>query len=222
MQPHVDGLESRGVQATPIDLPLRRAELAVPAYRQHVEQQTEAPGQLVIAGQSYGGRVASLLAAEPEPACAALICFSYPLHRPGQPDWDVRSRHWPAIDVPALFLSGESDPFARIDLLRRAIDERLPSATLVTYPSVGSQPQGSPRGRPGSTRRLSSSDWRRSGDRVSHRALDACDRAGGTSSDEPLGSTRTIVSGASRRTSWANWWGGSIRVEGRIQRRPTG
>ena len=91
----------------------------------------------MISGQSYGGRVASLLAAEPEPSCAALVCFSYPLHRPGHPDWDVRSSHWPDIDVPVLLLSGESDPFAKLDLLRRATGERLPKARLVTYPKVG-------------------------------------------------------------------------------------
>ena len=39
--------------------------------------------------------------------------------------------------MPVLLLSGESDPFAKLDLLRRAVDERLPSAALVTYPKVG-------------------------------------------------------------------------------------
>ena len=34
--------------------------------------------------------------------------------------------------------------------------------------------------------------------------------------------TRTTVCGAMRRTSWANWCGGSMRVDGRIQRNPTG
>ena len=134
---HVDGLAARGITATAIDLPLRKAEKAVPVYRERVEAARGAPGDLVISGQSYGGRVASLLAAATEPACGALICFSYPLHRPGQPDWETRSSHWPDIDVPVLLLSGESDPFARIDLLRRAIDERLPEARLVTYPKVG-------------------------------------------------------------------------------------
>lgn len=137
MQRHVKGLDARGIAATAVDLPLRKAEAAVPAYRGHVLDQEERPGQLIISGQSYGGRVASLLAAETEPSCAGLVCFSYPLHRPGQPDRDVRSRHWPAIDVPVLLLSGESDPFARIDLLRAAVQERLPTATLVTYPRVG-------------------------------------------------------------------------------------
>jgi predicted alpha/beta-hydrolase family hydrolase len=137
MQRHVDGLEARGVVATAIDLPLRKAELAVPVYRERAESQPEALSQIVISGQSYGGRVASLLAAEDEPGCAGLICFSYPLHRPGKPDWEVRSAHWPAITVPVLFLSGESDPFAKIELLRRAIEERLPAATVVTYPRIG-------------------------------------------------------------------------------------
>jgi len=137
MQRHVDGLEARGITATAIDLPLRKAELVAPIYRERVEAQPEPHQGLVISGQSYGGRVASLLAAEDEPACAGLICFSYPLHRPGAPDWDARSAHWPGISVPVLLLSGESDPFARIDLLRRAREERLPSARLVTYAKVG-------------------------------------------------------------------------------------
>ena len=137
MQGHVDGLEARGIRATAIDLPLRKAQLAVPVYRARLGDQPEPPGQLFVGGQSYGGRVASLLAADDGAAPAGLICFSYPLHRPGQPDWDVRSTHWPRISGPVLFLSGESDPFARLDLLREAIAERLPSARLVTYPKLG-------------------------------------------------------------------------------------
>ena len=137
MQRHVDGLMQRGIEATAIDLPLSKAEKAVPVYREQVLAAAEPADRLVISGQSYGGRVASLLAAEPEPACAALICFSYPLHRPGHPDWEVRSSHWPEIDVPVLLLSGESDPFARLDLLRRAVETRLKDARLVTYPRVG-------------------------------------------------------------------------------------
>ena len=137
MQRHVDGFGERGIGASAVDLPLRKAEKAVPVYREHVEAAAEPVSQLVISGQSYGGRVASLLAAEPEPSCAALICFSYPLHRPGHPDWEERSSHWPSIEVPVLLLSGESDPFARLDLLRKAIDECLPRARLVSYPKVG-------------------------------------------------------------------------------------
>jgi hypothetical protein len=137
MQRHVDGLAARGIAATAIDLPLRQAERAVPAYQAHVSEQAEPPTRLIVGGQSYGGRVASLLMAEPGAGCAGLVCFSYPLHRPGQPDWEVRTAHWPRITAPVLLLSGESDPLARIDLLHVAVEARLPQARLVTYPRVG-------------------------------------------------------------------------------------
>ena len=138
MQPHVDGLRRRGVSAAAIDLPLRRAEAAVAAYRAATAAAHDGPtSQLVISGQSYGGRVASLLAAGDADACAGLICFSYPLHRPGLPEWQARTAHWPDIAVPVLLLSGEADPFARLDLLQRARAERLPAARLVTYAGIG-------------------------------------------------------------------------------------
>jgi pimeloyl-ACP methyl ester carboxylesterase len=44
--------------------------------------------------------------------------------------------------VPVLLLSGGSDPFARIDLLRRASTERLRNVRLVTYPGVGHSLRG--------------------------------------------------------------------------------
>jgi uncharacterized protein len=137
MSGHVAGLAQRGIEATAIDLPLRKAEAVVAIYRDLAAAMPEPPARLIVSGQSYGGRVASLLAAEDPTAYAGLICFSYPLHRPGQPDWEIRSSHWPSITVPVLLLSGEADPFARVDLLARAVAERLPGARLVTYPKVG-------------------------------------------------------------------------------------
>lgn len=138
MQPHVTGLRKRGIEATAIDLPKRKAEEAVAAY---LAASGSGP-DVVVGGHSYGGRVASLLAAgtdeDPAPhVFAGLVLLSYPLHRPGSPEWEARTRHWERIRVPVLFLSGESDPFARVDLLRLAITERLPNAELVTYPKLG-------------------------------------------------------------------------------------
>jgi predicted alpha/beta-hydrolase family hydrolase len=135
MEGHVAGLVLRGLEATAIDLPLRAAEAAVPVYRER-SAELGAPPSLVIGGQSYGGRVASLLAAQ-DAGFAGLVCFSYPLHRPGQPDWQTRTTHWPSLRLPVLLLSGESDPFARLDLLRVAVAERLRSAELVTFPGQG-------------------------------------------------------------------------------------
>ncbi|HVA85914.1 MAG TPA: alpha/beta family hydrolase [Candidatus Saccharimonadales bacterium] len=130
MQPWVEALGRRGIPATAVQLPKRRAEDAVAAYAAQV---ADLAGS-VIGGHSYGGRVASFLAAQ-QP-CAGLVLLSYPLHRPGAPHLEVRTSHWPAIRCPVLLLSGESDPFARIDLLREAV-RRLPNAELVTWPRLG-------------------------------------------------------------------------------------
>jgi uncharacterized protein len=132
MAPFVDGLRRRGVDAGAIDLPKRKAEDAVPVWRAAVP---DGPGT-VAGGHSFGGRVASLAAAAGA-GYAGLVLFSYPLHPPGQPNrTEARIAHFPAIDCPVLFLSGESDPFARLELLRVAV-QKIPRATLVTYPRLG-------------------------------------------------------------------------------------
>ena len=133
MAPHVAGLRKRGFQAFALDLPKRKAEDAVPAFEALVPDE---PG-IVVGGHSYGGRVASLSAAAGRRRYAALVCLSYPLHPPGAVDRaDPRRAHWPDIACPALFLSGEADPFARIDLLRAAMPA-LPNGRLITWPKVG-------------------------------------------------------------------------------------
>ena len=133
MTPFVDGLRARGVIAPAIDLPKRKAEDALPAFHEVVPS----AGDVVVGGHSYGGRVASLAAAEPDAPYAALVLFSYPLHAPGRPEGATeRTAHWPAIRCPVLLLSGESDPFARIELLRTGVG-LLAEAELVTYPRLG-------------------------------------------------------------------------------------
>lgn len=132
MAPFVEGLRSRGLTADAVDLPKRRAEDAVEAWRSAVP---DGLGTLA-GGHSYGGRVASL-AASAGAGYAGLVLFSYPLHPPGRPErGEARVAHWPAIDCPVLLLSGEADPFARIALLRDAV-RALPRAELVTYPRLG-------------------------------------------------------------------------------------
>jgi pimeloyl-ACP methyl ester carboxylesterase len=133
MAPFVTGLRARGVTATAIDLPRRKAEEAVPAFHLVVPS----AANVAVGGHSYGGRVASLAAAEPGAPYAGLVLFSYPLHPPGAPErTEARIAHWPAIQCPVLLLSGESDPFARIDLLRASVS-KLQRAELVTYPRLG-------------------------------------------------------------------------------------
>jgi hypothetical protein len=132
MAPWVTGLAARGVTATAIDLPRRRAEDAIPAFHSVVPA-----ANVVVGGQSYGGRVASLAAAADDAPYAGLVLLSYPLHPPGSPaSWEARTTHWGAIRCPVLLLSGEADPFARVELLRRAVP-LLATAELVTYPRLG-------------------------------------------------------------------------------------
>src|SRR6478735_785777 len=133
MAPFVDGLQARGVAARAIDLPRRKAEDAVVDVHAVVPLETD----VVVGGHSYGGRVASLAAAEADAPYAGLVLFSYPLHPPGAPErTDARIAHWPPIRCPVLLLSGESDPFARIELLRAAVP-LLAHGELVTYPRLG-------------------------------------------------------------------------------------
>jgi len=147
MAPHVAGLRARGIDARAIDLPRGRAERAIPVFAALLEAgeglavgpTTSTP--IAVGGQSFGGRVASLAAAD---ACdagrppLALVLLSYPLHPPGRrDDWDARTEHWPRLTCPVILLSGSSDPFATPALLERALAERLPAAELVTYPRLG-------------------------------------------------------------------------------------
>lgn len=131
MATHVAGLRARGIDARAIDLPKGRTDAAVSRFADLLVGDPD----LAVGGHSFGGRMASMAAAAQ--SARALVLLSYPLHAPGrQADWEARTDHWPAIACPVLLLSGEADPFARIDLLRRAV-ARLPDAHLVTWPRLG-------------------------------------------------------------------------------------
>jgi predicted alpha/beta-hydrolase family hydrolase len=129
--PFARALDTAGFTAQVIALPRGSAERALPAYR----SAAGAGSRMVVGGQSFGGRVASMLAAESEVAGLVLIC--YPLHPPGRRErWQERTVHWRSIGCPVLLLSGDRDPFASVDLLRGAV-KRLARAELHVYPGVG-------------------------------------------------------------------------------------
>ena len=79
------------------------------------------------------GRMASMAAVEVD--FAGLVLFSYPLHRPGYPD-QLRTAHFKQINCPVLFMSGDHDPFARIDLLKKWV-KVIPGARLEVFPGQG-------------------------------------------------------------------------------------
>ncbi|HXC77950.1 MAG TPA: alpha/beta family hydrolase [Candidatus Acidoferrum sp.] len=129
MKPYVVGFKHRGIDATAVDLPRGGAERAVPVF-------IKASGRghdVIGGGQSFGGRVASMAAIEAD--FGGLILFSYPLHRPGFTD-QLRTDHFPSIHCPTLFLSGDRDPFARIDLLKKWA-KTIPNARLEIFEGQG-------------------------------------------------------------------------------------
>jgi predicted alpha/beta-hydrolase family hydrolase len=65
---------------------------------------------LWASGKSYGGRMASMAAAEAAIAPAGLVYLGYPLHPPGDPS-KARMAHLPAVPQPQLFVEGTNDPF---------------------------------------------------------------------------------------------------------------
>jgi predicted alpha/beta-hydrolase family hydrolase len=129
MRPYLQRLRELGIDASALRLPRGPAERAMRPLRDQVGAGLAAA---VIGGHSFGGRVASMVAAETPPA--GLVLLSYPLHRPGRVE-ELRVEHWRRIACPVLLLSGDRDQFARVDLLRRSV-RRLPHAELHIYPGL--------------------------------------------------------------------------------------
>lgn len=82
-------------------------------WRAVVERvRADAPGAPVWAcGKSYGGRMASVAAAEGLEV-DGLVYLGYPLHPPGKPE-KPRVEHLPAVRPPQLFVEGTNDPFVQ-------------------------------------------------------------------------------------------------------------
>jgi len=114
-----------GLQVLRIDLPFRQRRPKGPpspanaaADRAGLRQAVGAlraivSGRVILGGQSYGGRQASMLAADEPRLVEALLLFSYPLHAPGKPE-RLRTEHFPRLRIPALFVHGTTDPFGSI------------------------------------------------------------------------------------------------------------
>src|SRR6267142_1486853 len=67
-------------------------------------------GRVFLGGHSYGGRQATMLAAEVPELVAGLLLLSYPLHPPRKPA-ELRTAHFPKLTTPAVFVQGSRDPF---------------------------------------------------------------------------------------------------------------
>ncbi len=86
-------------------------------------------GPILLGGHSYGGRQASLLAADEPTVATGLLLLSYPLHPPGKPE-QLRTQHFPRLTVPAVFVHGTRDTFGTIAELEAA------AALIPTRPRI--------------------------------------------------------------------------------------
>ena len=76
---------------------------------------------LFAGGHSMSGRMTTLAAARGLlNDLAGIVALAFPLHQAGRPDI-ARAQHLGECSAPLLFLSGDHDRMARLDLLRAAI-----------------------------------------------------------------------------------------------------
>ena len=71
----------------------------------------------------------------PLPEVRGLVFLGFPLHPPGQPS-DQRAEHLFKITVPMLFLQGDRDEFARLDLLQSVVEKLGHRASLKLFPDA--------------------------------------------------------------------------------------
>ena len=141
-------LAAAGLAVLRIDLPFRRNRPSGPPPRGSAAADRDglrhavallrecASGPIHLGGHSYGGRQATLLAAEDPAIADALLLFSYPLHPPKRPE-QLRTEHLPRLTTRAVFVHGSADPFGSRDELARALALIPAHTTLIEIPGAG-------------------------------------------------------------------------------------
>ena len=85
---------------------------------------------LFAGGRSFGGRMTSQAQAdEALPGVRGLAFLGFPLHPAGKPGLE-RADHLSRVEVPMLFVSGDRDALAELDLLQPVVDGLGDCATL--------------------------------------------------------------------------------------------
>src|SRR5262249_311088 len=160
------GSAAAGFHVLRCDLPFRQARATGPPSpadaardRAGLQAAVQAMRELgarsvVLGGLSYGGRQASMLAADAPDVAQALLLFSYPLHPPGKPPSPppppaTPGRAGPAPPPrprpPAVFVFGTRDPFGSPAEIRQAV-KLVPAPTaLVEVDGAGHDLSGSRR-----------------------------------------------------------------------------
>jgi uncharacterized protein len=141
-----DAFSKNGFLVLCCDLPFRQSRPHGPPFpggaardreglRRAVEVlRDKVSGKVFLGGHSYGGRQATMLAAEQPDLVPGLLLFSYPLHPPRKPA-ELRTAHFPQLTTPALFVHGTRDPFGSPEEMSRAL-ELIPGRTQL-FPVEG-------------------------------------------------------------------------------------
>jgi uncharacterized protein len=143
-----DAFCAAGLTVLRCDLPFRQSRPYGPPPRGSAERDQEGlqaavasmrhrtQGRVFLGGHSYGGRQASMLAADQPGLIERLLLLSYPLHPPKRPA-ELRTKHFPALQVPACFVHGTRDGFGSILEMEEAL-KMIPGATkLIPIPGAG-------------------------------------------------------------------------------------
>lgn len=143
-----DAFRDRGVTVLRFDLPFRQArqkgppgprdaprdragiQLALDALRPRTN------GRLFLGGLSYGGRQATMLAADELQVADGLLLLSYPLHAPGKRD-QPRKAHFLNLRTPSTFVHGTRDPFGAIPDIEGAIATIPAAHRLIAVEGAG-------------------------------------------------------------------------------------
>ena len=132
-----EGLAAHGLPVLTFNYPYKEAgrggpdrqEVLLACHRAAAAWVRQRFDDVIFAGRSMGGRMASYLAAEGEP-CSGLVLYAYPLHPAGRPE-KLRKDHLGEIESPMLFFIGDRDALALPDLVDRWIRPLEPATIEV-------------------------------------------------------------------------------------------
>jgi predicted alpha/beta-hydrolase family hydrolase len=143
-----DAFSAAGVAVLRCDLPFRQQRPSGPPFpgksaadRAGLAAAVNVLGRMVkgdiyLGGHSYGGRQASMLAADNPALASGLLLLSYPLHPTGKPE-QLRTEHFARLETPSVFVHGTKDPFGSIAEMELAL-AMIPAPTkIVTIEGAG-------------------------------------------------------------------------------------
>ena len=140
MASNAEGLAARGIATLRYQFPYmekgsKRVDpprIAHAAVRAAVAEAAKLAPDLPLfaGGRSFGGRMTSQAQADsPLSGVRGLAFLGFPLHPAGKPGID-RAEHLTRVQIPMLFVSGERDALAEVDLLKPVVAGLGDRATL--------------------------------------------------------------------------------------------